>query len=219
MEKVVCRFFAKIGGLAIFEDIEVYMKFYILAFSALLLTVIFGCGEASPKSVVIYFSQTGTTKKIAEEIRENAGADLAELRMENPYPSTYGCMISAYRIGTRNKELAKTFERENGFVEIRDGLSRLFDYVRDVLPFCMYDRGGLQVAARELKRLVPYANVVESYGIAHKRISKSANDRGILTTGDCDFGWPYINCVGGGHVKSFSRSMHCISFLGSLKAS
>ena len=112
-------------------------------------------------------------------------------------------MISAYRIGTRNKELAKTFERENGFVEIRDGLSRLFDYVRDVLPFCMYDRGGLQVAARELKRLVPYANVVESYGIAHKRISKSANDRGILTTGDCDFGWPYINCVGGGARQIF----------------
>lgn len=194
MEEVVDRFRAKTGRLAIFENIEVYMKFYILAFSALFLSVFFGCGDASPKSVVVYFSQTGTTKKVAEEIRDNTGADLAELRMEKPYPSTYDSTIARVAVEREAGNWPKLLNAKmdlSKYDTVYIGYPIMFGTFappiytfldsndlngKTVVPFCTYGSGGMQAAAGELKRLSPGANVVEPYGIAHKRISKSANE-------------------------------------------
>ena len=41
------------------------------------------------KSVVVYFSQTGATKKLAQIFKEARHADEVELQLVKPFPSTY----------------------------------------------------------------------------------------------------------------------------------
>ena len=41
------------------------------------------------KAVVVYFSHTGHTRKLAEKIAERTGADLAEIRTDHTYPADY----------------------------------------------------------------------------------------------------------------------------------
>ena len=41
------------------------------------------------KAVVVYFSHTGHTRKLAEKIAERTGADLVEIRTNHIYPADY----------------------------------------------------------------------------------------------------------------------------------
>lgn len=48
------------------------------------------------KSLVVYFSRTGNTKAVAEEIQSLTGSDLVELTTVVPYPSSYDeCLAQA----------------------------------------------------------------------------------------------------------------------------
>ena len=47
------------------------------------------CGTQKPASVVIYYSQGGTTKAVAEQFAAQTGSDIIELVPETPYPDTY----------------------------------------------------------------------------------------------------------------------------------
>lgn len=45
--------------------------------------------EATPQKIlVLYYSQTGTTKAVAEEIQKMLGADIEAISLENDYPRT-----------------------------------------------------------------------------------------------------------------------------------
>ena len=41
--------------------------------------------SANAKSLVVFYSLTGTTKAMAERIAEETGSDIYELQLENPY--------------------------------------------------------------------------------------------------------------------------------------
>lgn len=48
------------------------------------------------KSLVVYFSRTGNTKAVAEEIQSLTGNDLVELKTVVPYPDSYNdCLAQA----------------------------------------------------------------------------------------------------------------------------
>jgi len=48
------------------------------------------------KSLVVYFSRTGNTKSVAEEIQSLTGSDLVELKTVIPYPASYDdCLAQA----------------------------------------------------------------------------------------------------------------------------
>lgn len=56
---------------------------------------------------VVYFSKTGTTRKVAETIRELTGADLYEVTTKEPYPEEYRPTTEIVK-----EEIEKGFERE-----------------------------------------------------------------------------------------------------------
>ena len=45
---------------------------------------------AKPRIAVVYVSKTGNTRSVAEAIRRVSGADLYEVRTQEPYPEDYG---------------------------------------------------------------------------------------------------------------------------------
>ena len=47
-----------------------------------------GCGK-SPKCLVLYYSQTGATKVVAEKIAETLGADIEAFDVDKPYDGNF----------------------------------------------------------------------------------------------------------------------------------
>ena len=46
-------------------------------------------GTQKTKGLVAYFSRTGNTRQIANQIHEKVGGDIFEIQAVNPYPSDY----------------------------------------------------------------------------------------------------------------------------------
>ena len=141
------------------------------------------------KSVVVYFSQTGATKKLAQVFKEARNADEFELQLVKPLPSTYDSTIAEVRAERESKQwpalvnakldvdkydtvflgypiMFGTFTTPiYTFLEANDLSGKV------VVPFCTYGSGGRKASANELKTLEPNANVTLAYGISNKRIN------------------------------------------------
>jgi flavodoxin len=141
------------------------------------------------KSVVVYYSQTGATKKLAQIFKSARNADEFELKLAKPYPFTYDSTIAAVRAERESKQwpalvnakldVAKydtvfigypimfgTFTPPiYSFLDANDLSGKV------VVPFCTYGSGGRKASAAELKTLEPNANVTLAYGISNKRIN------------------------------------------------
>ena len=66
------------------------LKWFAALSTAVLAAVSCGPKKAdAPKVLVLYYSQTATTKTVAEEIANRLGADLEEIVPVKPYDGTY----------------------------------------------------------------------------------------------------------------------------------
>jgi flavodoxin len=144
---------------------------------------------APSKSVVVYYSQNGATKKLAEIFQKAKDASAVELRLVTPYPSTYDSTIVAVKAQREGKQSPAL---ENAKVELAKydtvylGYPIMFGTFappiytfldsndlsgKVVVPFCTYGSGGRKASAAELKTLEPGANVTLAYGISNKRMN------------------------------------------------
>jgi len=144
---------------------------------------------APTKSVVVYYSQNGATKKLAEIFTKAKNADAVELKLVTAYPSTYDSTIAAVKAERDSKQWPAL---ENAKVDLAKydtvylGYPIMFGTFtppiytfldsndlsgKVVVPFCTYGSGGRKASAAELKTLEPNANVTLAYGISNKRIT------------------------------------------------
>ncbi len=159
--------------------------------------------SSSPKYLVLYYSQTGTTKALAEHLQKELGADIDSITVENPYDGTYEETIE------RSRQ-----ERESGFVPTLNplnvnlddydviflgypiwfgtyappvaGLLSGYDFAgKKIVPFCTFGSGGLEPSVADLKQALPEAEIAEGYGVRSARaaaIPKEVN-RFLLENG------------------------------------
>ena len=143
----------------------------------------------APKSVVVYYSQNGATKKLAEIFAKAKNADAVELKLVTAYPSTYDSTIAAVMAQRESKqwpalenakpELAKYDTVYLGYpIMFGTFAPPIYTFLdsndlggKVVVPFCTYGSGGRKASAAELKTLEPNANVTLAYGISNKRIT------------------------------------------------
>lgn len=142
----------------------------------------------SPKSVIVFYSQTGTTRQVADEFKKATGAESIELKLQNPYPSTYDSTIARTRVERESKNwpvLENAKMDLAAFDTVYLGYPIMFGTFappiytfldsndlggKVVVPFCTYGSGGRKASSREVSELEPNANVVLSFGIAHNRV-------------------------------------------------
>ena len=146
------------------------------------------------KSVVVYFSQNGATKKLAGVLKQAVNADEIELQLVNAYPSTYDSTIAAVHAQRDSKQwpalvnakfdLAKYDTIYLGYpIMFGTFTPPIYTFLdsndlsgKVVVPFCTYGSGGRKASAAELKTLEPNANVTLALGVSNKRMTSAGAD-------------------------------------------
>lgn len=138
---------------------------------------------AGRKSLVVYFSRTGNTERVAEAIKKRTGADIFEIIPETPYSDDYNTTTAA----------AQREQSENARPPIKNRIDNIKDYEviyvgypiwwgdmpmllytffdsydlsgKIILPFCTSGGSGISGTAAAIKELEPGAEVKEGLHI------------------------------------------------------
>ena len=112
----------------------------IITLAAVILAV--SCGQNKPqKALVLYYSQNGATKTVAEAIAQALNADTEEIVAVNPYDGDFGATIA------RSQE-----ERAQGILpEIEPTKANLKDYDVIFLGYPMINAKAEKVCVREVE--------------------------------------------------------------------
>lgn len=173
------------------------MKHYLLSLIMFAFTLA-SCGsskEADKKTLVLYYSQTGTTEAVAHELQKNLDADMEAIELENPYTGTYDELVQ--RVG---KELesgvlptllplkADLAEYDTIFLGYPiwygtyarpiASLVKEYDFAgKKIIAFCTFGSGGLESSIDDLKEVLPAAEVADNgFGIRTARIGVAAKE-------------------------------------------
>ena len=165
------------------------MKKLILSFAAMTaMTTV-----SAQKMLVLYYSETGTTKTVAEELQQQLGADIEAVEAVEPYSGNFQETIQR---GQR--------EMQNGMPAIKPLKSDIkkYDVVflgypiwfgtyanpiatlvkeqnfegKKVVPFCTFGSGGLNTSADALKKALPKAEIQQGYGVRTARVAAAAKE-------------------------------------------
>ena len=148
----------------------------------------------SQKALVLYYSESGTTKTVAEELKQQLGADIEAVEAVEPYSGNFQETIQ------RSQR-----ERESGqSPAIKPLKSNLADYDviflgypiwfgtyampivtlvkehdfagKTIVPFCTFGSGGLNTSSDALSKALPKAKIVKGYGVRTARVAAAAKE-------------------------------------------
>ncbi|MGX8713589.1 MAG: flavodoxin [bacterium] len=147
-----------------------------------------GTKKEEPKMLVLYYSQTGITKTVAQVIATRLGTDIEEIVCVNPYDGDFQATIQRC-----------IQEREAGVLPeiqpIKADLSK-YDVIflgypiwfgtyappiitflnnvelggKKIVPFCTFGSGGLESSIKDLEATQPNADVTCGYGVRAARL-------------------------------------------------
>lgn len=141
------------------------------------------------KVLVLYYSQTGATAAVAEEIKEQLGADIERIDLEVPYDGDFQQTIERCQKEMESEEcpaLKPLKSNLDDYDVIFLGYPVWFGTYalpiaslvkeqsfegKKIVPFCTFGSGGLESSAEALKKALPKAEIAEGYGVRNARIS------------------------------------------------
>ena len=146
------------------------------------------------KKLVLYYSETGSTKAVAEELQKQLGADIEAIECVEPYSGDFQATIQ------RNQR-----ERESGVTPALKPLKKsIADYDviflgypiwggvaaspistllkeqnfagKTIVPFCTFGSGGLNTSSDALKTALPKATIKNGYGVRAARVAAAEKE-------------------------------------------
>ena len=166
----------------------------LLVLAAVTLTAV-SCGskketpkEEAPKMLVLYYSQTGNTKAVANEIATKLGADIEEITMVDPYDPDFQATIDRCmkdreqgiipEIQPVKADIANYDIIFIGFPvwfgtyapPVANYLSQVDLSGKKIVPFCTFGSGGLESSVKDLVAAEPDAEVLPGYGVRAARL-------------------------------------------------
>ena len=133
------------------------------------------------KSLVVYFSRTGNTKAVAEQIQSLTGSDLVELKTVVPYPSSYNdCLTQAQeeRANNARPELSTTINNMSEYDTVYVGYPiwcytapmaiftflESYDFTgKTVIPFCTSGSTSITESVTDIRSVCSGANVLDGF--------------------------------------------------------
>lgn len=142
------------------------------------------------KSLILYYSQTGATKAVAEELQRQTGADIEQIEAVQPYDGTYDQTISRCKeemaAGTQvaiRPLKADVQAYDTVYVgypvwfgtyapPVRTLLGSVSLEGKVVVPFCTFGSGGLTNTVEALRKTLSSSTVLDGFGIRNAHIGK-----------------------------------------------
>ncbi len=146
------------------------------------------------KTLVLYYSQTGATKSIAEELQNQLGCDIDSIVAVNPYDGDYGQTIARWMqekndsVKVDIKPLSVNLDDYDtiflGFpiwggtyaLPIASFLSDNKLNGKNVVTFATFGSGGIEKATIDMAIALPNAEVKEGYGVRNLRTAKAPTE-------------------------------------------
>jgi flavodoxin len=146
------------------------------------------------KVLVLYYSETGTTKTVAQELQKQLGADIEGIEAVEPYSGDFQATIQRGQreMQSGNWPALKALKSKlskydiiflgypiwfgtyaNPIVTLVKGND--FDG-KTVVPFCTFGSGGLNTSTDNLKKALPKANIKPGYGVRTARVASAAKE-------------------------------------------
>jgi flavodoxin len=144
--------------------------------------------EEAPKMLVLYYSQTGNTKAVAEEIANKLGADIEEITMVDPYDPDFQATIDRC-MKEREQDILPTINPVKADLANYNVIflgypvwfgtyaPPVITFLKDadlsgkkIVPFCTFGSGGLESSVKDLVAAEPHAEVLPGYGVRAARL-------------------------------------------------
>lgn len=136
------------------------------------------------KILIVFFSHSGNTRNVAEEIHNLTGGKLVELKNEHPYPSDFSGTVDVAKKEKRENYRPKLI---NQFPSDMDEYSTIFvgypvwDYTmpmslysflekfnfsgKTLIPFSTHEGSGLSNGPEQMARICPKARILPGLGV------------------------------------------------------
>ena len=150
-------------------------------------------GGKPRKILVAYFSHSGNTREIANQIHKSVGGDIFEIRAAKPYPHDYDAAVELARqeLDSGHKPALKA-RVENiksydlvfiGYpvwwstvpAPIRTFLSEYDFSGKTIAPFCTHEGSGLGRSASDISKLCPKSTLLDGVAIRGGDVKTAQN--------------------------------------------
>lgn len=146
------------------------------------------------KKLVLYYSETGSTKAVAEELQKQLQADIEAIEPVKPYSGNFQ---ETMQRGQREMQSGETPELKALKAKLSDydviflgypiwfgtyavpiaTLVKENDFAgKTLVPFCTFGSGGLNTSSDALKKALPKAKIQQGYGIRTARVAAAAKE-------------------------------------------
>ena len=174
------------------------MKIKSMALIATTLAAMVACSStpkkaepAKPKALVIYYSQSNTTRTVAQEIQKQLNCDIAEIECVETYTGDFGQTIQRWQKEQQEgtlpevKPLAKNISDYDviflgypiwggSYAPPVASLLKTTDFGgKKLVPFCTFGSGGLNTSVAALQQNAQNAQIQDGYGIRQARIANA----------------------------------------------
>jgi len=146
------------------------------------------------KALVLYYSETGSTKTVAEELQKQLGADIETIEATKPYSGNFQ---ETMQRGQREMQSGQWPELK----ALKSNLSK-YDVIflgypiwfgtyanpiqtlvksndfagKTIVPFCTFGSGGLNTSSDALKKALPKAKIQKGYGVRTARVASASKE-------------------------------------------
>lgn len=150
--------------------------------------------KSEGKTLVLYYSQTGATKSVADELQKQLGCDIDSIVAVNPYDGDYGQTIARW-MQEKNDSVKVDIKPLNVNLDEYDTIflgfpiwggtyalpmaSFLADNKLDgknVVTFATFGSGGIEKATIDVAVALPAADVKEGYGVRNARVANAPEE-------------------------------------------
>lgn len=146
------------------------------------------------KTLIVYFSESGNTRNMANIIREETGADLVEIEMQNPYSDNYSTLLDEAErdlIANARPALRTRIENMDEYNTVFVGYPNWYAILpmpvytflesydfngKRIIPFCSHGNGMLGETVANICKSCPRADVREALSITYSGGSSLRNE-------------------------------------------